>query len=150
MLSEHEERFRRLVNDYLERPGGDYGELLQRGFVSSPEGVDPEAWRDQIRRQARQDKVRVSTSRQGDRAFAARERTVPADEAAKELRYEFDRSQVLQKLARAARELGHDPTAWLRSDEEHATLCTRCGARIYARAGGETVVDGEMLTEPCC
>jgi len=34
---------------------------LRRGEVSSPDGVDPEAWREEIRRQARQDKVRVTT-----------------------------------------------------------------------------------------
>lgn len=33
--------------------GGDYGELLHRGQVSSPDGVDPEAWRADIRAQAR-------------------------------------------------------------------------------------------------
>jgi hypothetical protein len=38
----HEERFRRIAEDYLERPGGDYAELLHRGEVSSPDGVDPE------------------------------------------------------------------------------------------------------------
>jgi hypothetical protein len=32
-----------------------YGELLHRGQVSSPEGVDPEQWRAQIRAQARRD-----------------------------------------------------------------------------------------------
>ena len=54
MLESHEERFRGILNDYLERPAGDYAELLHRGQVSSPEGVDPEGWRHQIRRQARQ------------------------------------------------------------------------------------------------
>ena len=58
------------MRDYLERPAGDYAELLHRGYVSSPDGVDPEAWRAQIRRQARQDKVRVITRRDGARAFA--------------------------------------------------------------------------------
>ncbi|MGO9884410.1 MAG: hypothetical protein ACLP4R_08585 [Solirubrobacteraceae bacterium] len=42
MTPEHDERFRRIAEDYLERPGGDYAELLRRGRVSSPEGVDPE------------------------------------------------------------------------------------------------------------
>ena len=55
MRAEHEQRFRRIVSDYLQRPAGDYGELLHRGQVSSPEGVDPEQWRAQIRAQARRD-----------------------------------------------------------------------------------------------
>jgi hypothetical protein len=78
MRPEHEQRFNRIVNDYLERPGGDYAELLRRGQVSSPEGVDPEQWRAEIRAQARKDKIRVVTSRHGAVAFAARHRPVSA------------------------------------------------------------------------
>jgi hypothetical protein len=29
---EHDERFRRIAEDYLERPGGDYAELLRVGM----------------------------------------------------------------------------------------------------------------------
>jgi hypothetical protein len=81
VLAEHEQRFRRIVNDYLERPGGDYAALLARGYVSSPEDVDPDVWRDQIRGQARQDKVRVITRRSATGAFAMRNRTVPEEQA---------------------------------------------------------------------
>ena len=42
MLAEHDQRFHRILNDYLERPAGDYAELLRRGYVSSPDGVDLE------------------------------------------------------------------------------------------------------------
>jgi len=69
---EHDERFRRIADDYLDRPGGDYAELLTRGEVSSPDGVDPEPWRAEIRSKARADKIRVMTIRFGDRAIAAR------------------------------------------------------------------------------
>jgi hypothetical protein len=71
MKPEHDERFRRIADDYLDRPGGDYAELLRRGEVSSPEGVDPELWRAEIRTKARADKIRVMTIRSGDRAIAA-------------------------------------------------------------------------------
>jgi hypothetical protein len=77
---EHEERFRRIAEDYLERPGGDYAELLRRGQVSSPEGVDPEQWRAEIRAKAPADKIRVFTIRSGDRAIAARRLSVPKDQ----------------------------------------------------------------------
>jgi hypothetical protein len=43
MLAAHEERFRRIYSVYIERPTGNYAEMLRRGEVSSPEGVDPEA-----------------------------------------------------------------------------------------------------------
>jgi hypothetical protein len=92
---EHQERFQRIVNDYLERPGGDYAELLNRGRVSSPDGVDAEQWREWIRAQARRDKIAVVTFRDGDRAIAVRQRSV-SDE---EVRYELDRMQVLTRLA---------------------------------------------------
>ncbi|MGA2929663.1 MAG: hypothetical protein ABSG43_27470 [Solirubrobacteraceae bacterium] len=31
MLAEHEQRFPRIIGDYLERPAGECGELLHRG-----------------------------------------------------------------------------------------------------------------------
>jgi hypothetical protein len=70
MNPEHDERFRRIADDYLERPGGDYGELLRRGQVSSPEGVDPQPWRAEIRAKARADKIRVFTIRSRAREIA--------------------------------------------------------------------------------
>jgi hypothetical protein len=59
------------------------------------------------------------------------------------------RGQELQQLAHNARELGHEPVAWLRSDDEYISACSRCGARIYARLGAEPVKDGEALTAAC-
>ena len=57
MLPEHEQRFERIASEFLERPAGDYTELLRRGHVSSPEGVDPRrmARGDPPQRAARQD-----------------------------------------------------------------------------------------------
>lgn len=142
---EHEERFRRIVSDYVERPGGDYAELLHRGHVSSPEGVDPEQWRDGIRAQARKDKIAVVTFRDGDCVIAARKRRF----SDQEVRYELDRMQLLRRLAAVARRLGHQLGPWLRSDEENIAVCSRCDARIYARVGAALVTDGEALYEPC-
>jgi hypothetical protein len=128
MRPEYEQRFRRIVSDFVERPAGDYGELLRRGQVSSPDGVDPEQWRAQIRAQARRDRIRVLTFREGDRAIAARNRTA----SDQEVRDELDRMQALGELAAAARALGHEPGPWLRSDEENIIcLCSCCDARIY-------------------
>ncbi len=149
MLDRHEERFRRILTDYLQRPAGDYAELLHRGQVSSPEGVDPEAWRRQIRRQARQDKIRLITRRDGTRAFAVLNPSV-ADERADELMQRaLARGLELQRLAQTARELGHEPIGWLRSDDEYVSVCSSCGARIYAHLGTKTIADGESLTDPC-
>jgi len=54
----------------MERPGGDYAELLRRGRVVSPPDVDVEAWRNEIRASARKDRIRVATVRDGDVAIA--------------------------------------------------------------------------------
>jgi hypothetical protein len=149
VIDEHEERFR-LISDYLERPAGDYAELLHRGRVSSPEGVDPEAWREEIRHQARQDGIRVITRRAGTRrAFAMLNPRVPDELAIELMQDALARGLALQELANTARQLGHQPTGWLRSDDEYVSTCSRCAARIYARLGAETVKDGEALNEPC-
>jgi hypothetical protein len=147
---EHDERFRRIAEDYLDRPGGDYAELLRRGQVSSPDGVDPEQWRAEIRAKARADKIRVITIRDDDRAIAARQRRIPKDQELAALTRELDRSVVLRGLAERARQLGHEIDRWLRHDQENIAFCTRCPARIYARFDAPTpVVDGEALDDTC-
>ena len=150
MKPEHDARFRRIAEDYLQRPGGDYAELLRRGQVSSPDGVDPEKWRAEIRAKAHADKIRVITIRDGDRAIAARQRSIPKDQELAELTRELDRSIVLRGLAERARHLGHEIDRWLRHDEENIAICTRCPARIYARFGAAPpIVDGEALDDTC-
>ena len=150
MTPEHDERFRRIVEDYLERPGGDYAELLRHGQVTSPEGVDPEEWRAEIRAKARADKIRVVTIRSGDRAIAARQRSIPRDQELAELTVALKQSEVLRGLERRAEQLGHEIGRWLRHDDEGIAMCTRCPARIYVRFDGKMlVVDGEALDDPC-
>jgi hypothetical protein len=145
MRPEHEQRFDRIVRDYLERADGDYAELLRRGQVSSPEGVDPEQWRAEIRAQARKDKIRVVTSRHGDGAFAVRRR--PVSDA--EMQIEFARAELLRGLAVTARELGHELGSWLRNGDESIAVCVRCDARIYVHTSPAPVTDGEALDRPC-
>ena len=149
MLAEHEERFRWIASEYLERPAGDYAELLRRGHVSSPEGVDPDVWREEIHRKARQDKIRVITSRDGDGAFAMLNRKIPEDQAMDVMRHAFDRTTLLGELARRSAELGHQLSGWLGHDDESIAFCEHCGARIYARQGPPTIQDGEALIDPC-
>jgi hypothetical protein len=98
MFDEHEERFGLIVRDYLEHPAGDYAELFHCGRVTSPEGVDPEAC-EEIRRQARQDRIRVITRRAGSgRAFAMLNPQV-SDELALELMQDaLARGLELQEL----------------------------------------------------
>jgi hypothetical protein len=150
MKPEHEQRFRRIAEDYLERPGGDYAELLQRGQVSSPEGVDPELWRAEIRAKARADKIRVFTVRSGDRAIAGLRRTVPKDQEFAVLSAALERSEVLRGAAERARRLGHEIVRWVAHDEESIAMCPRCSAGIYVRLDADPpVVDGEAVQETC-
>ena len=150
MTPEHEQRFRRIVEDYLERPGGDYAELLRRGEVSSPEGVDPEAWRAEIRAKARADKVRVFTFRSGDRAIAGLRRVVAKDQEMVELSAVLKRTEILGGVAGRARLLGHEIVHWVAYDQESIAFCARCQARVYVRLGVDRpVVDGEALDRAC-
>jgi len=147
---EHDERFRRIAEDYLDRPGGDYAELLRRGQVTSPEGVDPEEWRAEIRAKARADKIRVFTIRSGDRAIAGLRRTVPKDQELAMLTAALERGEVLGGVAERARLLGHEIVRWVAHDEESIAMCPRCQARIYVRLDAEPpLVDGEALDEAC-
>jgi hypothetical protein len=147
---EHDERFRRIVEDYMERPGGDYAELLRRGDVSSPEGVDPEQWRAEIRAKARADKIRVFTIRSGDGAIAGLRRTVPKDQELAVLSAALQRSEVLQGVAARARQLGHEIVHWVAHDQESIAMCARCPARVYVRFGVDPLVlDGEALDQVC-
>jgi hypothetical protein len=150
MKPEHEGRFRRIADDYLDRPGGDYAELLHRGEVSSPEGVDPELWRAEIRAKARADKIRVLTIRSGDRAIAALRRTVPKDQEFAVLSAAMERGEVLRGAAERARLRGHEIVRWVAHDQESIAMCPRCQARIYVRLDIDPpVVDGEALEKPC-
>ena len=149
MLREHEQRFERIASEFLERPAGDYAELLRRGHVNSPDGVDPDDWREGIRRNARQDKIRVSTSRDGDRAFAMLNRKNPDDQAMDAMRAALDRTTALHELEQRSIALGHKPSRWLGHHDESIAFCERCGARIYVRVGAPNVHDGEALTNRC-
>jgi hypothetical protein len=149
MLAAHEERFRRIYSECLERPADGYAELLRGGEVSSPAGVDPEAWREEIRRQERQDKVRVMTYRIEGRAFAMLNRTVPDDQVFAVKQQALEQVESRGELAELSRVLGHELSGWLRQDHEFISLCERCGARLYTRLRPRRIDGGEALSELC-
>ncbi len=149
MLAANEERFRRIYTEFRERPNGDYAELLRRGHVSSQEGVDVDVWRADIRRQARQDRIRVITSRDGARGFAMLNRRIPDDRAMDAMRGAHDRVVVLGELRERSRLLGHELDSWLGHHDELIATCERCGARLYTRLSPERIEDGEALSQLC-
>ena len=131
MSPEHEERFRRILADFEQRPGGDYAELLRRGQVVSPPGVEIEAWRAEIRAKARADKIRVATIRDGEVAIAIRQ----GEYSDAEVRAELERGECMRGLGAQARELGHELSPWLHQDDERIAFCMRCTAH-ERRLGG--------------
>jgi hypothetical protein len=149
VLAANEQRFWRIYHEYLDRPDGDYAELLRWGEVSSQEGVDSEAWRGAIRRKARQDKISVSTSRCGERAFALVNRTIPGDKEQEVMAREFQRAEVLRGLRNRAALLGHEIVGWVRHDVESIAVCRHCDARLYIRTDSQRIDDGDALTRPC-
>ena len=150
MKPEHDERFRRIADDYLDRPGGDYAELLARGEVSSADGVDPEQWRAEIRSKARADKIRVITLRSGDRAIAVRRLSIPKDQGLEVLSAAMQRGEALRGVAEQARQLGHGIVRWVAHDQESIAMCPRCHARLYVRLDtAPLVADGEALDHAC-
>src|SRR4051794_10999071 len=70
MLSEYEDRARALLARVARRD--DYGTLLMKGEVIRREKElrDPEAWRADIRKQARADRIRIQTTRRKGRVAA--------------------------------------------------------------------------------
>ena len=149
MLAANEQRFWRIYHEYLDRPAGDYAELLRRGTVSSPNGSDPQEWRAEIRRKAREDKVSVSTSRDGDGAIALVNKTIPPDQQQQMSAVELDRYVALRELRNRAALLGHELISWVRHDVESIAVCSHCGARLYARTDSQPIEDGEALTQRC-
>lgn len=124
-------------------------QTLHRGVVSAPEGVDPEAWRKQIRRQAREDGIHVITRRNRTGAFAILNPNVLNERADEVLRDAVARGLVLQQFVERARQLAHEPTSWARVDDRYVSTCFRCGARIHAHVEARTVDDGEALSARC-
>jgi hypothetical protein len=138
MRKAREPRARRAVStelaDFEQRPGGDYAELLRRGQVVSPPGVDIEAWRAEIRAKARADKIRVATIRDGEVAIAIRQR----EYSDAEVRAELERGECMWGLGAQARELGHELSPWLRQDDESIAFCTRCTAHLVRTRWGRS------------
>jgi hypothetical protein len=131
MLAEHEERFRWIAGEFLERPAGDYAELLRRGHVSSPEGVDPDEWREEIRRKAPsgQDPGDHESRRCWGVRDAQSQDSWRSGDGGHEARV-WERTALLGELARRNAELGHQLSGWLGHDDESIAFCERCGARI--------------------
>jgi hypothetical protein len=104
---------------------------------------DPEAWRSNIRRQARADKIRIQTGVTHEIIYAIVRHDSKQGWSEDETRWFRLTSQAHQ----TAMGLGHD---WLlaRDGSEGAAACSRCNVFGYLNAD-EGIIDGDLFEVPC-
>jgi hypothetical protein len=124
----------------------DYGQLLARGdVVRRLEDVsDPEAWRAEIKRQARADRIKVRTGKTERVVYALLpEAWTPTREA------ESDRYLEIMS-ATIPRAVGHrhEPAFVLRDADEVVCKCERCPALGFADAA-TGLIGGELFEDDC-
>jgi hypothetical protein len=140
---------RRRVRRLMERVGrrDDYGRLLAAGqIVRIVEEVDdPEAWRAEIRRQARADRIRVRTAVSADAVYAFLRDGATEARAAETERYKA----AMRRAIPAAVASGHEPSVFLRDGGEVICGCNRCLALGYIEAFEPAVIVGSLFEDAC-
>ncbi len=124
----------------------DYGQLMASGqVIHEVEDVDDVgAWRAEIRRQARADKIKVRTGFNDGIVWALRVRSPHPDALAAGVRYR----NLLRRTARLAVKLRHEPILTVRDGDELVCTCDRCSALGYSDAA-ENVVGGALFEDEC-
>ena len=139
---------RRRIERLIERVNrrDDYGQLLASGqVVHSPDEVmDIDAWRTEIRRQARADKIKVRTGVNDGLVWALRLRPDPSTSVRDIQRYR----DLLAHTVPVAVDLGHEPTLTLWDGEEVLCACDRCSARGYGDVVDD-VMGGALFEDEC-
>lgn len=138
-------RIERLVKRIRRRD--DYGKLLASGSVvrSAGDVDDPDAWRDEIKRQARADKIKVRTGLTGKRVWAILNGPIPEAQRGENDRY----FRLLDGMKSQAHQRGHGLEVVVHDGEEVVVKCPRCGALGYGDGAGETLVGGPAIDEGC-
>jgi hypothetical protein len=124
----------------------DYGRLLASGQVVHihDEVMDVDAWRADIRRQARADKIKVRTGfNDGARLGAA-----PAPDPSTHVRDIQRYRDLLAQTVPLAVDLGHEPTLTLWDGDDVLCACARRSARGYGDVVGD-VVGGALFEDEC-
>ena len=139
---------RRRIERLIERVNrrDDDGQLLASGqVVHSPDEVmDVDAWRAEIRRQARADKIKVRTGLNDGLVWALRLRPDPSTYVRDLQRYR----DLLAHTVPLAVDLGHEPTLTLWDGEEVLCACDRCSARGYGDVVDD-VMGGALFEDEC-
>lgn len=124
----------------------DYGRLLARGdVVRRVEDIDDiEAWRSEIKRQARADKIKVRTGANDTITWAILSRAEPPG-------WQADRQRHFQMLAQVvplAVEHRHEPSIAVRDGDEMLCACDRCPALGYGHVA-EHISGGALFEDDC-
>src|SRR3954449_257576 len=124
----------------------DYGQLLARGqVIHNVEDVrDVEAWRAEIRRQARADQIKVRTGFNEAIVWALLVRVSDPDGLVGGRRYR----RLLARTVPLAVELRHEPVLAVRDGDELVCACERCSALGYGDAA-EDVLGGGLFEDEC-
>jgi hypothetical protein len=124
----------------------DYGRLLARGdMVRRIEDIDDiDAWRSEIKRQARADKIKVRTGANDRITWAVLVRPERPGWQADVQRY-FD---MLAQVIPLAVEHRHEPSIAVRDGDEVICACDRCPALGYGHVA-EDVSGGALLEDDC-
>ena len=124
----------------------DYGRLLADGqVIRAVEDVqDVEAWRADIRRQSRADKIKVRTGVNDGIVWALLVRVRRPDALVGARRYR----DLLARTVPLAVELQHEPILAVRDGDELVCTGGRCSALGYGDAG-ENVVGGGLFEDEC-
>lgn len=142
---EIQRRIERLVKRVRRRD--DYGKLLASGQVIQPvdEVEDPDAWRAEIKRQARADRIKVRTGITGGTLWALTAGPLTDAQRAEDTRY----FHLFHRLESEAKVRGHAFRVALRDGEEAVFRCERCDALGYADAAAGPLVGGQLFESDC-
>jgi hypothetical protein len=139
---------RRRIDRLVARVNGrdDYGQLLADGqVIHDIEDVDDvEAWRAEIRRQARGDRIKVRTGFNEGIVWARLAGVCRPDALVGARGYR----DLLARTVPLAVELRHEPILAVRDGDEIVCTCGRCSAVGYGNAT-EDVVGGGLFEDEC-
>jgi hypothetical protein len=124
----------------------DYGQLLARGAAIRmlDEVDDIEAWRAEMRRQARAVKIKIRTGFNEGIVWAMLARVPRTDELARARRYR----DLLAHAVPLAADLRHERILAIGDGDEMVCSCGRCSALGYGDAA-EDVVGGALFEDEC-
>jgi hypothetical protein len=142
---EIQRRIERLVKRVRRRD--DYGMLLATGQAIRPvdEVEDPDAWRAEIKRQARSDRIKVRTGITGGTLWALTAGPLTEAQREEDTRY----FHLYHRLESDAKARGHVFKVALRDGEEAVFRCERCGALGYADAASGPLIGGQLFESDC-